>query len=1024
MDANTWQEAGAGRPRRPEPRWGAPPPVVRPSAGAPDLVAAPRGRRGRAARRPWADLAAVAGLLALALAFYAPLTTSDRILYDFDVWVFFYPLHQYAADALRAGRFPLWSPEVFLGAPFFANAQTGVLYPLNVVFLLFAVPAAYTVSLWLHTWLAGAFTYLFARRRLDLGVAGALVAALAFSLGGFMTGLAGHLNQLQAAAWLPLLAWLLTGAIQRQSVRWAVGAAAVLALQTFAGHSQEVYLTLVALGVLAVLSPWWPSATAWTPAAGGRRPAASALSPLVGRGAWALALYALMALLGLGLAAVQLVPTAELQREGIRGGGLPYGEAISFSLPPPLLLQSLLPGFWRAVFGEYAGHIGTIALGLAVVALAVAPPRVALVGGALAGLGLFLALGGYNPLYPLLYEIVPGLGLFRVPARWLFVYSFGAALLAGIGAEWVWRASGTVAWRRLVRRWRVVVVAALAVGTLAVLFALSPPLGARRFVLAWAGLALLTAGLVGWALRGGHRWAVALLVAAVAAELLAASAPADFRQAIPSEVYRSLRPALAPLFAEGGRHRVLPMARDDYALGEIAADRFPYPNLPPAVIEHYTVASKHNEVLTGNLPLEYGLMSVDGYDGGVLPLRRWVEFMRLLVTEDEPRPDGLLRHRLHYLPDERLLALLDVRWVLTSSLRDATVEGVPFDRLATRRLRPGERYVLPVPETPATTLALLSSVADTTATNGVAVGRVTVVGADGSAQPLDVHLGRHTGRAVPPSEAGTLLPTAPPPDPRLRNVDYLARLPLAEGTTVAGLEFENVAPSGTWLVRAATLLAPDGTPHPLPLTTAFELVPHDDPSPVKLYRARAAPPTVWLVPETVVADDPQALAFLRGPAFAPERTAVVAPTAEARALAAAPDAPAGSARVVERLPEHWTIETDAPGERLLVIPQAFFPGWEATIDGAPAPVVRANYLLQGVYVPAGTRRVEIVYRPRSVLLGLLVSFVALLGAAVVWARPELLSGPLARLADASLRIARLPRPRSAIRGRTTARHDG
>jgi uncharacterized membrane protein YfhO len=128
--------------------------------------------------------------------------------------------------------------------------------------------------------------------------------------------------------------------------------------------------------------------------------------------------------------------------------------------------------------------------------------------------------------------------------------------------------------------------------------------------------------------------------------------------------------------------------------------------------------------------------------------------------------------------------------------------------------------------------------------------------------------------------------------------------------------------------------------------------------------------------------------------------------------------------VVERLPEHWTIETDAPGERLLVIPQAFFPGWEATIDGAPAPVVRANYLLQGVYVPAGTRRVEIVYRPRSVLLGLLVSFVALLGAAVVWARPELLSGPLARLADASLRIARLPRPRSAIRGRTTARHDG
>ena len=54
--------------------------------------------------------------------------------------------------------------------------------------------------------------------------------------------------------------------------------------------------------------------------------------------------------------------------------------------------------------------------------------------------------------------------------------------------------------------------------------------------------------------------------------------------------------------------------------------------------------------------------------------------MRALVDEDEPRIDGLLRHRLHYLPDERWLDLLDVRWVLTNSLQDATVEGVPFDR--------------------------------------------------------------------------------------------------------------------------------------------------------------------------------------------------------------------------------------------------------------------------------------------------------------------------------------------------------
>src|SRR4051812_21969878 len=100
------------------------------------------GRR----RQRWTDWAVVAGLLALSFAFYTPLSTSNRIAYDFDIWAFFYPLRQYAADALRDGRFPLWNPDIFLGSPFYANAQTALLYPLNLVFLVLPVPAAYSVS--------------------------------------------------------------------------------------------------------------------------------------------------------------------------------------------------------------------------------------------------------------------------------------------------------------------------------------------------------------------------------------------------------------------------------------------------------------------------------------------------------------------------------------------------------------------------------------------------------------------------------------------------------------------------------------------------------------------------------------------------------------------------------------------------------------------------------------------------------------------------------------------------------------
>ena len=50
-------------------------------------------------------------------------------------------------------------------------------------------------------------------------------------------------------------------------------------------------------------------------------------------------------------------------------------------------------------------------------------------------LGLFLAAGRWNPLYYLLYKLVPGFDLFRAPARWMMLYTLGMAVLAGIGVE-------------------------------------------------------------------------------------------------------------------------------------------------------------------------------------------------------------------------------------------------------------------------------------------------------------------------------------------------------------------------------------------------------------------------------------------------------------------------------------------------------------------------------------------------------------------------------------------------------------
>jgi hypothetical protein len=63
-------------------------------------------------------------------------------------------------------------------------------------------------------------------------------------------------------------------------------------------------------------------------------------------------------------------------------------------------------------------------------------------------------------------------------------------------------------------------------------------------------------------------------------------------------------------------------------------------------------------------------------------------------------------------------------------------------------------------------------------------------------------------------------------------------------------------------------------------------------------------------------------------------------------------------------PERVVLETESAAPALLVLAEAWYPGWTATIDGAPAPCVPANAWMRAVEVPAGTHRVELRFRSR------------------------------------------------------------
>ena len=90
---------------------------------------------------------------------------------------------------------------------------------------------------------------------------------------------------------------------------------------------------------------------------------------------------------------------------------------------------------------------------------------------------------------------------------------------------------------------------------------------------------------------------------------------------------------------------------------------------------------------------------------------------------------------------------------------------------------------------------------------------------------------------------------------------------------------------------------------------------------------------------------------------------------------AAPGEPAGTATVARYEDTVVEIETAAAGRRLLLLADAQYPGWQATVDGQPVTIYRADYALRAVPVPAGRHTVRFTYVPWSVRVGTAVSMI-------------------------------------------------
>ena len=637
----------------------------------------------------WVALAPGLLLAAITAALCWRLLSGQFVVTGYDTLTYFYPYRAYVGEVIRSGQLPHWNPYLFYGVPFLANIQTAVFYPFSALFYLLEPTIALNWSVILHLFLASFFGYLWLRHSLAVVRPAAAVGGALFGFGGFVGAQVGHLNQLNAAVWLPLALLTFHRAVSRGSGRWTVATGVVLATQMLAGHSQESYMTVVTLAAYG----------AWLGLSGRGRPL-QCMARLLGRWsvsrirrlagtATALLALAVSVTLAAALASVQLFPTGELTGLSTRGGGLAFGEAVSFSLPPPELLVGLLPsyGLTGPTSTEYIGYVGVVGLLLAGIGLLLRFGEGATrFWGAVALAALLLALGKYTPVYGLLYPYLPGLDLFRVPARWLMVWSLALAALASLGLDWLWGAAQEGRGAALIR------LAALAVGAAAVvlvLFSLQqlgnatiPGALVWRWVLpAGVALALAAAAVTSNGSGLGRRRVLAILLGAVAVgELIFASRSLEYSRPSPAEVYTGDRPTLQQLRALPRPQRLLSIASTSYEPYDTHVLLEPYQDrLPAAELRSILVHTKYQDILTPNLPLAHGIATIDGYDGGVLPLRRYVDFKALALPGEPLAPDGLLRDQVDEIPSQRLLQVLGVTAVVTDRLADLSVNTVPFN---------------------------------------------------------------------------------------------------------------------------------------------------------------------------------------------------------------------------------------------------------------------------------------------------------------------------------------------------------
>ena len=336
----------------------------------------------------------------------------------------------FLAKTFKAGEIPFWCSNYFCGSPFMSDIQSGVFYPISIIFLLFPFPLSFNVFIAVHFFLAFCFFYLFVVS-LGLSRKSALLTSISYCYGGYIFATVNTLNNLSTGIWLPAILWSFNRA--RQNGNRSFYALTVLCLST-AILGGEPQLFILCGGILFLHAV--ASNTRGAEEKGNSLKYGFLVMVL---GAWAIL-----------ITMVQLGPTYMDYSHSARLGGLSYEEASRFSLGFATLKHLLIPlhfsenfsGATETLRNFFPGegeipwlltiYPGAIIFPLALLGATCSFSKINLIWPVIFVISIVLALGANTPAHYFFYKILP---IFRFPEKFMFSAGFSLLVMSAYGFD-------------------------------------------------------------------------------------------------------------------------------------------------------------------------------------------------------------------------------------------------------------------------------------------------------------------------------------------------------------------------------------------------------------------------------------------------------------------------------------------------------------------------------------------------------------------------------------------------------------